>query len=130
MDSLFSNNNTDTVRSSRIIYTPSAFARSSLLHLQETGTLQALKSIRANGRDFIPVCFLPSFPALEGWSMGAEFMSFGRETVYSLTAGSLTAMKRAETARRPEKRKPAGERSKTRKTPSGPCSGVIFTARI
>ena len=44
MDSLFSNNNTDTVRSSRIIYTPSAFARSSLLHLQETGTLQALKS--------------------------------------------------------------------------------------
>ena len=43
MDSLFSNNNTDTVRSSRIIYTPSAFARSSLLHLQETGTLQALK---------------------------------------------------------------------------------------
>ena len=44
MDSLFSNNNTDTVRSRRIIYTPSAFARSSLLHLQETGTLQALKS--------------------------------------------------------------------------------------
>ena len=42
MDSLFSTNNTDTVRSSRIIYTPSAFARSSLLHLQETGTLQAL----------------------------------------------------------------------------------------
>lgn len=42
MDSLFSTNNTDTVRSSRIIYTPSVFARSSLLHLQETGTLQAL----------------------------------------------------------------------------------------
>lgn len=42
MDSLFGTSNTDTVRSSRIIYTPSAFARSSLLHLQETGTLQAL----------------------------------------------------------------------------------------
>lgn len=28
--------------SNRIIYTPSAFARSSLIHLQETGTLQAL----------------------------------------------------------------------------------------
>ena len=42
MDSLFGTGNTDTVRSSRIIYTPSVFARSSLLHLQETGTLQAL----------------------------------------------------------------------------------------
>lgn len=42
MDSLFGTSNTDTVRSSRIIYTPSVFARSSLLHLQETGTLQAL----------------------------------------------------------------------------------------
>ncbi|HJA93609.1 MAG TPA: AraC family transcriptional regulator [Candidatus Eisenbergiella merdipullorum] len=42
MDSLFSNSDTDTVRSTRIIYTPSSFARSSLIHLQETGTLQAL----------------------------------------------------------------------------------------
>lgn len=32
----------DYVNSSRIIYTPSAFARSSLIHLQETGTLKAL----------------------------------------------------------------------------------------
>ena len=29
------------VYSRRIIYTPSPFARSSLIHLQETGTLQA-----------------------------------------------------------------------------------------
>ncbi|HJC58163.1 MAG TPA: AraC family transcriptional regulator [Candidatus Eisenbergiella intestinipullorum] len=43
MESLFSSSNAGTVRSGRIIYTPSAFARSSLLHLQETGTLQALK---------------------------------------------------------------------------------------
>ncbi len=32
------------VKASRIIYTPSMFARSSLIHLQETGTLTALKS--------------------------------------------------------------------------------------
>ena len=32
---------TNSVSSNRIIYTPSAFARSSLIHLQETGTLQA-----------------------------------------------------------------------------------------
>lgn len=31
-----------SVSSTRIIYTPSSFARSSLIHLQETGTLQAL----------------------------------------------------------------------------------------
>ncbi len=35
---LFTNNQ---VKSSRIIYTPSSFARSNLLYLQETGTLQA-----------------------------------------------------------------------------------------
>lgn len=33
--------NTGIVDSTRIIYTPSSFARSSLIHLQETGTLQA-----------------------------------------------------------------------------------------
>ncbi len=32
----------DSVSSTRIIYTPSTFARSSLIHLQETGTLQAI----------------------------------------------------------------------------------------
>lgn len=40
-DSLFSNSNIDSVSSNRIIYTPSPFARASLIHLQETGTLQA-----------------------------------------------------------------------------------------
>lgn len=38
--SLFSSSS--SVSSTRIIYTPSSFARSSLIHLQETGTLQAL----------------------------------------------------------------------------------------
>lgn len=40
-DSLFSNSSIDSVSSNRVIYTPSTFARSSLIHLQETGTLQA-----------------------------------------------------------------------------------------
>lgn len=35
------NNSTSVTAESRIIYTPSTFARSSLIHLQETGTLQA-----------------------------------------------------------------------------------------
>lgn len=41
MDNLFSNSS--SVDSSRILYTPSSFARTSLLHLQEIGTLTALK---------------------------------------------------------------------------------------
>lgn len=47
--SLFSNST--TVSSSRILYTPSFFARTSLLHMQETGVLRALrqhKSRRSN----------------------------------------------------------------------------------
>lgn len=40
MDTLFAQSG--SVSSTRIIYTPSTFARSSLIHLQETGTLQAL----------------------------------------------------------------------------------------
>ena len=40
-DSLFSNSNIDSASSNRIIYTPSTFARSSLIHLQEMRTLQA-----------------------------------------------------------------------------------------
>lgn len=44
------------VSSNRILYTPSDFARSSLLHLQEIGSLQALKphtSSRANLRSYL-----------------------------------------------------------------------------
>lgn len=37
----------DLVSSSRILYTPSAFARASLLHLQETGRLQAQQAHRS-----------------------------------------------------------------------------------
>lgn len=50
MQDLFTNN-PHTVSSSRILYTPSSFARTSLLHLQEIGSLTALKphtSRRAN----------------------------------------------------------------------------------
>lgn len=41
MEELFSNNVDAIVNSNRIIYTPSAFARTSLLHLQEIGKLTA-----------------------------------------------------------------------------------------
>lgn len=50
VDSLFTNSGIGSVDSNRIIYTPSNFARSALIHLQETGILQAIhphKSERA-----------------------------------------------------------------------------------
>ena len=63
MESLFSNSSTGTVRSDRIIYTPSAFARSSLLHLQETGTLEALRPHKS-GRSGLNSCLF--FTVLSG----------------------------------------------------------------
>lgn len=44
MDQYFSNNTQSIVASNRILYTASSFARSSLLHLQEIGELEAKKS--------------------------------------------------------------------------------------
>ena len=43
MEDLFTSNNDAIVASNRFLYTPSPFAKVSLLHLQEIGTLKALK---------------------------------------------------------------------------------------
>lgn len=44
MDQFFTNNTQFIVASNRILYTPSTFARSSLLHLQEIGELEARRA--------------------------------------------------------------------------------------
>lgn len=44
MDQFFTNNSSSIVASNRILYTPSSFARSSLLHLQEIGELEARRA--------------------------------------------------------------------------------------
>ena len=44
MDQFFTNNASSIVASNRILYTPSSFARTSLLHLQEIGELEARRS--------------------------------------------------------------------------------------
>ena len=44
MDQYFTNNEAAIVSSKRVLYTASAFARSSLLHLQEIGSLEAKRS--------------------------------------------------------------------------------------
>lgn len=54
---------TNSVSSNRIIYTPSTFARSSLIHLQETGTLQATHPHK-NERNGLSSCLF--FTVLRG----------------------------------------------------------------
>ena len=49
MDELFNRKESSVVSSNRILYTPSAFARNSLLHLQEIGELKAIRP-HASGR--------------------------------------------------------------------------------
>ncbi len=44
MDQYFSNNSQSIVTSNRILYTPSTFAKTSLLHLQEIGELEAKRA--------------------------------------------------------------------------------------
>lgn len=53
----------NSVSSNRIIYTPSTFARSSLIHLQETGTLQAIHPHK-NERSGLSSCLF--FTVLRG----------------------------------------------------------------
>lgn len=56
MDQFFTNNTQSIVTSNRILYTPSSFARTSLLHLQEIGELAALRphvSSRSNLQSFL-----------------------------------------------------------------------------
>ena len=55
--------NVSSVQSSRIIYTPSDFARTSLLHLQEIGSLKALRP-HASSRENLISCLC--FVVLEG----------------------------------------------------------------
>lgn len=54
MEALFQGN---SVKSNRIIYTPSNFAKTNLLHLQEVGELQALKPHTSSRRGLISFLF-------------------------------------------------------------------------
>ena len=53
------NPQSSSVSSSRIIYTPSTFARTSLLHLQEVGSLQAVCPHISQREDLVSfLCFI------------------------------------------------------------------------
>ena len=69
-----------TVSSTRLIYTPSPFARSALIHLQETGTLQALHPHK-NERSGLHSCLF--FTVLSG----SGRLSYSGQ-IYDLTPGN------------------------------------------
>ena len=59
MDQELFNPQSSSVSSSRIIYTPSTFARTSLLHLQEVGSLQAVHPHISHRSDLVSfLCFI------------------------------------------------------------------------
>lgn len=59
MDQELFNPQSSSVQSSRILYTPSSFARTSLLHLQEVGSLQAIHPHTSTRTDLVSfLCFV------------------------------------------------------------------------
>ena len=59
----FNNEEKAIVSSNRVLYTPSSFAKSSLLYLQEIGTLKALKSHVSSHNNLLSYLF---FIVLDG----------------------------------------------------------------
>lgn len=62
----------ELVHARRMIYTPSAFAKSSLVHLQEVGQLQARSPHASTRRGWPPTCFLWLKAAAARWNMRAR----------------------------------------------------------
>lgn len=59
MDQELFNPQSSSVSSSRVLYTPSSFARTSLLHLQEVGSLQAVHPHTSTRKDLVSfLCFV------------------------------------------------------------------------
>ena len=84
------NPQSSSVSSSRIIYTPSTFARTSLLHLQEVGSLQAVHPHTSTRTDLVSfLCFV----VLSGkGSLKYEGVDYELETACLSTAGKRTAI--------------------------------------
>lgn len=80
MEELFSNNKSSIVASNRILYTPSTFARSSLLHLQEIGELEAKRSHTSSRSNLQSILF---FTVVDG----NGFLTYGNKE-YKLEKGS------------------------------------------
>lgn len=87
MDQELFNPQSSSVTSSRILYTPSTFARTSLLHLQEVGSLQAIHPHTSTRTNLPRFCASWSCPGTEPSHMKERPMSCQLETVCSSIAG-------------------------------------------
>lgn len=96
-----------SVSSQRILYTPSEFARTSLLYLQETGSLHALAAHTSHREHLASYLFFSV-------TSGSGELNYNGKT-YALHSGDCVS----STA---ENRIPMRHRQIC-----GPCSGVIFT---
>ena len=83
MESLFQGT---SVKSSRIIYTPSSFAKSNLLHLQEVGELQALKPHTSSRKGLLSFLFLLSATEPANSPIMVRITYFMPVTAFLLTA--------------------------------------------
>ena len=81
MEELFTNNKSSIVTSNRILYTPSSFARTSLLHLQEIGELEARRAHTSSRSNLASFLF---FTVVSG----AGRLEYGGKE-YKLGAGSM-----------------------------------------
>ena len=95
---------TSSVSSNRIIYTPSTFARSSLIHLQETGTLQALYPHKSE-RSGLTSCLFFTVLSGDGWLSyyGETYVLHSGDCVfidckkpYSHETGNITDLEQAD----------------------------------
>lgn len=94
MDQELFNPQSSSVSSSRIIYTPSTFARTSLLHLQEVGSLQAVHPHISQREDLVSfLCFIVLSGEGELKYEGGKSSSYVRETVCSLIVGKHIAIR-------------------------------------
>ena len=70
------------VTTSRILYTPSTFAKTSLLHLQEIGSLQAQKPHTSRRENLSSYLFFLVLSGYGTWNIRENLMRFVQETVF------------------------------------------------
>ena len=89
MENYFTNSKSKIVDSDRVLYTASTFARTSLFHLQEIGSLKALKPHVSSRKNLQSYCSLSLTAEAAYWNIPEGNMSLRKVLVYLSTAESL-----------------------------------------
>ena len=85
------------VFSDRILYTPTSFAKTALLYLQEIGSLQAKKPHTSSAPACRHTCFSVLILVPVNWNIRGSGISWARGTACSLTASCHTRTVRIQT---------------------------------